>query len=103
VDKGLLLGAGPVRRFLRPGRLGIGEVRGAEHTDEYLRLWVSPIAIRLPEQSTNGFPRPHGAGVNFGRRSGVNFARRLTPKRQKPQGYAEPNYPYKYVPELGWP
>jgi len=25
------------------------------------------------------------------------------PKRQKPQGYVEPNYPYKYVPELGWP
>jgi polyphosphate kinase len=25
------------------------------------------------------------------------------PKRQKPDGYAEPNYPYKYVPELGWP
>ena len=25
------------------------------------------------------------------------------PKRQKPHGYAEPNYPYKYVPELGWP
>ncbi len=24
------------------------------------------------------------------------------PKRQKPHGYAEPNYPYKYVPELGW-
>jgi polyphosphate kinase len=25
------------------------------------------------------------------------------PKRQKPHGYAEPNYPYKYVPELDWP
>ena len=25
------------------------------------------------------------------------------PKRQKPHGYAEANYPYKYVPELGWP
>ena len=25
------------------------------------------------------------------------------PKRQKPHGYAEPNYPYKYVPESGWP
>jgi polyphosphate kinase 2 len=25
------------------------------------------------------------------------------PKRQKPHGYAEPSYPYKYVPELGWP
>ena len=24
------------------------------------------------------------------------------PTRQKPHGYAEPNYPYKYVPELGW-
>jgi polyphosphate kinase len=24
------------------------------------------------------------------------------PKRQKPQGYEEPNYPYKYVPELDW-
>jgi polyphosphate kinase len=25
------------------------------------------------------------------------------PKRQKPQGYAEPSYPYKVVPELKWP
>ena len=25
------------------------------------------------------------------------------PKRQKPHGYAEPNYPYKYVPELDGP
>jgi polyphosphate kinase len=25
------------------------------------------------------------------------------PKRRKPHGYAEPKYPYKYVPELGWP
>ena len=25
------------------------------------------------------------------------------PKRQKPHGYAEPNYPYKYVRELGCP
>ena len=24
-------------------------------------------------------------------------------KRQKPHGYAEPNHPHKYVPELGWP
>ncbi len=24
------------------------------------------------------------------------------PKRQKPEGYEEPNYPYKYVPELDW-
>jgi polyphosphate kinase len=24
------------------------------------------------------------------------------PKRQKPDGYVEPNYPYKYVPELDW-
>jgi polyphosphate kinase len=24
------------------------------------------------------------------------------PKRQKPHGYTEPNYPYKYVPELEW-
>jgi len=24
------------------------------------------------------------------------------PKRQKPHGYVEPNYPYKYVPELDW-
>ena len=30
--------AGPVRQRLRPGRLGIGEVRGAEHADENLRL-----------------------------------------------------------------
>ena len=30
--------AGPVRQLLRPGRLGIGEVRGAEHGDENLRL-----------------------------------------------------------------
>ena len=30
--------AGPVRQFLRPGRLGVGEVRGAEHADEDLRL-----------------------------------------------------------------
>ena len=32
------MGAGPVRQRLRPGRLGIGEVRGAEHADENLRL-----------------------------------------------------------------
>jgi polyphosphate kinase 2 len=25
------------------------------------------------------------------------------PDRQKPHGYQEPNYPYKYVPELAWP
>ena len=25
------------------------------------------------------------------------------PKRQKSHGYSEPNYPYKYVPELRWP
>jgi hypothetical protein len=30
--------AGPVRQRLCPGRLGIGEVRGAEHADENLRL-----------------------------------------------------------------
>jgi polyphosphate kinase 2 len=26
----------------------------------------------------------------------------VLPKRQKPHGYAEPNYPYKFVPELDW-
>ena len=30
--------AGPVRQRLRPGRLGVGEVRGAEDADENLRL-----------------------------------------------------------------
>jgi polyphosphate kinase 2 len=25
------------------------------------------------------------------------------PKRQKPHGYAEPNHPYRFVPELTWP
>ena len=25
------------------------------------------------------------------------------PKRQKPHGYEEPSYPYKFVPELEWP
>ena len=30
--------AGPVRQRLRPGRLGVGEVRGAEHADKNLRL-----------------------------------------------------------------
>ena len=30
--------AGPVRQLLRPARLGIGEVRGAEHANENLRL-----------------------------------------------------------------
>lgn len=25
------------------------------------------------------------------------------PKRQKPHGYVEPNYPYRFVPELIWP
>jgi polyphosphate kinase len=25
------------------------------------------------------------------------------PDRQKPQGYKEPDYPYKFVPELSWP
>ena len=24
------------------------------------------------------------------------------PKRQKPEGYVEPNYPFKYVPEMDW-
>ena len=32
------VGAGPVRQLLRPGRLGVGEVRGAEHGHEDLRL-----------------------------------------------------------------
>ena len=32
------VGAGPVRQRLRPGRLGVGKVRGAEHADENLRL-----------------------------------------------------------------
>jgi len=26
----------------------------------------------------------------------------VLPKRQKPDGYKEPDYPYKYVPELDW-
>ena len=30
--------AGPVRQRLRPGRLGVGEVRSAEHADKNLRL-----------------------------------------------------------------
>ena len=25
------------------------------------------------------------------------------PKRQKPQGYEEPNYPFKFIPEAPWP
>jgi polyphosphate kinase 2 (PPK2 family) len=25
------------------------------------------------------------------------------PERQKPHGYKEPDYPYKFVPELAWP
>ena len=25
------------------------------------------------------------------------------PDRQKPHGYKEPDYPYKFVPELTWP
>jgi hypothetical protein len=25
------------------------------------------------------------------------------PERQKAHGYKEPDYPYKYVPELAWP
>jgi hypothetical protein len=32
------MSAGPVRQLLRPRRLGISEVRGAEHADENLRL-----------------------------------------------------------------
>ena len=27
----------------------------------------------------------------------------VLPKRQKPHGYEEPDYPYKFVPELNWP
>ena len=27
----------------------------------------------------------------------------ILPKRQKAHGYVEPNYPYKFVPELEWP
>jgi polyphosphate kinase len=27
----------------------------------------------------------------------------VLPKRQKPHGYVDPNYPYKFVPELDWP
>ena len=30
--------AGPIRQLLRPGRLGISEVRSAEHADKYLSL-----------------------------------------------------------------
>jgi len=26
----------------------------------------------------------------------------VLPKRQKPKGYTEPDYPYKLVPELDW-
>ena len=26
----------------------------------------------------------------------------VLPKRQKPHGYEEPDYPYKVVPELDW-
>ncbi len=25
------------------------------------------------------------------------------PKRQEPEGYTEPDYPYKFIPELAWP
>ena len=25
------------------------------------------------------------------------------PKRQKPKDYTEPDYPYKFVPDLAWP
>ena len=32
------VGANPIRQLLRPGRLGIGEVRGAEHGHKNLRL-----------------------------------------------------------------
>ena len=32
------MGAGPVRQLLRPCRLGVGEIRSAEHADEDLRL-----------------------------------------------------------------
>jgi hypothetical protein len=28
--------------------------------------------------------------------------RPVLPRRQKPHGYVEPNFPYKYVPELDW-
>ena len=27
----------------------------------------------------------------------------VLPKRQKQHGYVEPNYPYRFVPELDWP
>jgi polyphosphate kinase len=27
----------------------------------------------------------------------------VLPKRQKPHDYEEPEYPYKFVPELEWP
>jgi hypothetical protein len=25
------------------------------------------------------------------------------PERQTPRGYKEPDYPYKFIPELNWP
>jgi polyphosphate kinase 2 len=31
------------------------------------------------------------------------LAKASLPDRQKPHGYKEPDYPYKYVPELSWP
>src|ERR1700722_18863131 len=30
--------AGPIRQLLRPGRLGISQVRSTEHSDKYLRF-----------------------------------------------------------------
>ena len=32
----------------------------------------------------------------------VPRAKTILPKRQGPGGYVEPNYPYKFVPELDW-
>jgi hypothetical protein len=31
------------------------------------------------------------------------LAKVSSPDRQKPHGYKEPDYPYKFVPELSWP
>ena len=48
------VGAGPVRQRLRLGRLGVGEVRSAEHADKISASRISPVVgsaipIRLPE------------------------------------------------------
>jgi hypothetical protein len=59
--------AGPIRQLLRPGRLGISQVRSTEHSDKYLRF-VNFACRRI----NNRYPAcPSSLRTPFLRRRGV--------------------------------